>query len=101
MKIDITYKFDINKYKYELANKQIENIVDGSRITYKYIDKMNNKCAIDIMLKSVQSQNLLGNDLFGSFVEMTDLYTKISFLNYDDYCNFTLPSWLDNFKYIN
>ncbi len=98
MMIEITYKFDINKYQYEVNTGVGSVLVDGSKIIYEYVDKMGKSSKVEVLLKT--AQNLLGNDIFACVLDMPELYAKINFLNHEEYINFILPNWLVNFKYI-
>ncbi len=101
MQIEITYRFDINKYKQKFCEHENHNIFDGSKIFYEYVDKTGVACKVKICFKSATSQNLLGNNLFSTVIDMHELYAKIDFKSCDEYTNFTLPNWLSKFKYIN
>ncbi len=99
MKLEMTFKFDRNKYFQTVNKSENSNIFDGSRIFYNYIDKVGIESRVEIMFKSVKIDNFLCNEIISRVDDISDLYAKINFLNYEEYINFVLPNWLANFKF--
>lgn len=48
----------------------------------------------------LEDKVLLGNDAYSEVQEESDLYANISFVDQEEYNDFVMPSWLENFKYI-
>lgn len=100
MKIEITYKFDMTKYCNETNSGFLLNVKAGTSINYSYISKLGEKCSVNIVVKMLEDEVLLGNNAYSEVQEESDLYANISFVDQEEYNNFVLPNWLENFKYI-
>lgn len=100
MKIEMTYKFDMNKYCDETNESFLLRVKDGCNVIYNYTDKLGDKSNIDIFVKMICEDTLLGNDVFNEINEAFDVYAKICFADKEEYNNFILPCWLEKFKYI-